>query len=260
MRIAGSSLGLCLGGLNECLGPFCNKLSSEEPEDTGTRNFPQTNMLLQKLLHLLPPLIWYTQTGQCTITTYHNHALTCLGWLQALEGHVMLTLLLIACLNTFSHVYSAHRHEEVSRIAAKKAWYRLQCQSTKHGLAAIQVQCMLVIATMVACHSQNTSACNKLRAQLKCHVLLQEKLQGWQHTAQTADHATNTRSKWHAQMQMSDHRLQSLIDFHKQEALRLRHRRTDQACDGLAYVRELYHKGQCMLPSWNVWMTKQLYH
>ncbi|KAL0022232.1 hypothetical protein WJX77_009180 [Trebouxia sp. C0004] len=79
----------------------------------------------------------------------------------ALEGHVMLTLLLITCINTFSHVYSCHRHEEVSRIAAEKAWYRLQCQSTKQGLAAIQ-----------------------------------DKLQGWQHTAQTADHATNTRSKW----------------------------------------------------------------
>jgi len=70
--------------------------------------------------------------------------------MQALEGHVMLTLLLIACLNTFSHVYSAHRHEEVSRIAAKKAWYRLQCQSTKQGLAAVQVQCMVAIARSLA--------------------------------------------------------------------------------------------------------------
>ena len=104
----------------------------------------------------------------------------------------------------------------------------------------------------VACHGQNITAWHKLRAQLKCHVWLQEKVQGWQHTAQTADHATNTRSKWHAQTQMSDHKLQSLIDFHKQEALRLHDRRKDQACNGLAYVRELYHKGQCMLPSWNI--------
>lgn len=172
--------------------------------------------------------------------------------MQALEGHVMLTVLLIACINTFSHVYCSHRHEEVSRIAAQKAWYRLQCQSTKQGLAATQVQCMLAIATTVACHGQNMTACNKVRAQLKRHVLLQENLQGWQHTAQTADHATNTRSNWHAQTQMSDHKLQSLIDFHKQEALGLHDRRTDQACNGLAYVRELYHKGQCMLPSWNI--------
>ncbi len=163
--------------------------------------------------------------------------------MQALEGHVMLTLLLITCINTFSHVYSSHRHEEISRIAAKKAWYRLQCQSTKQGLAAVQVQGMLAIATTIVCHSQNMTACNKLRAQFKRHALLQEKLQGWQHTAQTADHATNARSKWHAQTQMSDHKLQSLIDFHKQEALRLHDRRTDQAHDGLAYVRELYHKG-----------------
>ncbi|KAL0041786.1 hypothetical protein WJX79_004512 [Trebouxia sp. C0005] len=82
----------------------------------------------------------------------------------ALEGHVMLTLLLITCINTFSHVYSSHRHEEVSRIAAEKAWYRLQCQSTKRGLAAVQ------------------------------------------------------------------------------EALRLHDRRTDRPCDGLTFVRELYHK------------------
>lgn len=159
----------------------------------------------------------------------------------------MLTLLLITCINTFSHVYSSHRHEEVSRIAAEKAWYRLQCQSTKRGLAAVQVQCKVAFATTVACHGQNMTACHKLRPQLKCHVLLQEKLQGWQHTAQAADHATNTRSKWHAQMQMSDHNLQSLIDFHKQEALRLHDRRTDRPCDGLTFVRELYHKGQCML-------------
>ena len=70
--------------------------------------------------------------------------------MQALEGHIMLTLLLVTCINTFSHVYSSHRHEEVSRIAAKKAWYRLQCQSTKQGLVAIQVQCMVAIATTVA--------------------------------------------------------------------------------------------------------------
>jgi len=164
----------------------------------------------------------------------------------------MLTLLLITCINTFRHVYSSHRHEEISRIAAKKAWYRLQCQSTKQGLAAVQVQCMGAIATTVTCYDQNITAWHKFRAPLKCPVSLQEKVQGWQHTAQTADHATNTRSKWHAQTQMSDHKLQSLIDFHKQEALRLHDRRTDQACDGLAYVRELYHKGQCMLPSWNI--------
>ncbi len=164
----------------------------------------------------------------------------------------MLTLLLITCINTFSHVYSSHRHEEISRIAAKKAWYCLQCQSTKQGLAAVQVQCMVAIATTVAWHGQNVTAWHKLSARLKCYVWLQEKLQGWQHTAQTADHATNARSKWHAQMQMNDHKLQSLIDFHKQEALRLHDRRTDQPHDGLAYVRELYHKGQRMLPSWSI--------
>lgn len=51
----------------------------------------------------------------------------------------MLTLLLAACGNTLAHVYSSHRHEEITRIAAEKQWYSLQLQSTKRSLVATQV-------------------------------------------------------------------------------------------------------------------------
>ena len=40
--------------------------------------------------------------------------------MQALEGHLMLSVLLIAAVNTLGHVYSTHRHEEVTRTLGEK--------------------------------------------------------------------------------------------------------------------------------------------
>lgn len=51
----------------------------------------------------------------------------------------MLSVLLVAALNTLGHVYCAHRHEEIDRTAAERVWNQLQYTSAKNSLVKIQV-------------------------------------------------------------------------------------------------------------------------
>ena len=51
----------------------------------------------------------------------------------------MLSVLLVAALNTLGHVYCAHRHEEIDRTAAERVWNQLHYKLTQHSLANIQV-------------------------------------------------------------------------------------------------------------------------
>ena len=56
-----------------------------------------------------------------------------------MEGHITLAVLLLAAVNALGHVYSAHRHEEVTKVLAERGWHKLQCQHTKHSLTEMQV-------------------------------------------------------------------------------------------------------------------------
>ena len=57
-----------------------------------------------------------------------------------MEGHVMLAVLLVAAVNALGHIYSAHRHEEVTRTLGERAWHELHHQHTLQSLAQTQAR------------------------------------------------------------------------------------------------------------------------
>ena len=56
----------------------------------------------------------------------------------------MLSVILVAALNTFGHVYSTHRHEEVTRTTNEKLWSHLQYKSAQNSLTQIKVPCSVL--------------------------------------------------------------------------------------------------------------------
>ena len=88
--------------------------------------------------------IWYDQASHVSDAATAGTAIAQVGmascaYLQAMEGHIMLAVLFVAAVNALGHVYSAHRHEEVTRTLAERAWHKLQYDHTQHSLAQMQV-------------------------------------------------------------------------------------------------------------------------
>lgn len=126
----------------------------------------------------------------------------------AMEGHIMLAVLLVAAVNALGHVYSTHRHEEVAKVLAERGWHKLQCQHTKHSLTQIQ-----------------KSLC--------C----------WQHIATSAHAAANSRDAWSLQQSSHNKSLMRMLSYHLQQAELMQSKHTEASCAGLAILRQKYHTG-----------------
>lgn len=74
----------------------------------------------------------------------------CELFLQALEGRFMLSVLLVAVMNTLGHVYCTHRHAEIDCTAAEKVWSQLQYELVQNNLAKIQVSRLIMICQVCA--------------------------------------------------------------------------------------------------------------
>lgn len=121
----------------------------------------------------------------------------------------MLSVLLIAALNTLGHVYTTHRHEEVTRTLSEKLWSQLQYNSTQSSLAKIQ-----------------------------------RSLYKWQAVSHTAAASFHTSTTQAARQQFQYTRHQSSMLYHKQQVSQIR-RYQKTSCFPFAYVRSQYHAGMC---------------